>query len=1222
MKEFSGQNTPQRVRKKIAHAELWAWAEETLVRRRLHSVGVIGTEGVKRGDLDRSLREFSKALKSQDWCVIECAETQNETQRLVGVEHQLSSLLLELEASSHIPKHVELTAHHKSELPLDGLTADAKMNSLRRESLRESTPPGQEDRIWDNLELNLPDEWSEVETPPLTDMTEEVVSQEFTQKEVEMGMPNSLDFEYEIDDHIELEDDQIKVLSSQEVILKAFGQICQSMPILLVINRRALTENDEQFLIDFVESLHSKRSLYSLLLLWAYPLRELDDSVQIGTEYSEGPSEETRPKYSNRGLDQQETQDIGSEDLTLRLINPSEGESTDELNQLFDQVFEETFSIHPLRTVAIEPIDNVIDRSIDLMSFEGDPHELMKISSTLALDVSFVEIVTDQATTDQATTDQTTTDQATTDQTTTDQTTTDQATTDQATTDQATTDQAKTDQTTTELPKLSLDSPLDPLFIERGDFTECQRIAINRYGATAPALLVFAASGPTATIGQMSTLWRSVVEHPLQELRLITESMWEGLSNALESGAVISTSHQRFISEQSFRFRDSSVAVRWRDRWGELVSSRLRRRAHGTLAQWMQNQSISPIAQPQVTLTVLEHWVEAGATNEAGVAGLNAAKLLMERGDSARAKRALQRVVQLLGPEGNWPIWRESLELLLKLNLEAGDNIAIEFVSKQLIDRAWRIGEVSLVRRLSLILENLYKTTGRRDEALHLGEWSMSQPLVDQTAELFDKPMTMFPALGSIAKTFSERTEKYPTLLADLPPPEDLYLSPTSDELMSIPEIHTLEAPPSFLLQALSTLRQHNFEAFIVGGSVRDRLLGREVNDWDLTTNAHPHEVSACFDKVIETGIQHGTVTVILDEEHIEITTYRIDGEYGDGRRPNDVQFTRSLNEDLLRRDFTVNAIAWDPINASLEDPYNGVADLQKSILRAVGDPQARFREDGLRVLRAIRFSTVLDFSIEEATQRGAIEAIDVLGKVAVERVQVELFKTLQSPYSGRGLSLIKTFGVTEICFPELPSITDRIWSHLERAIEHCEVNIETRLALVFYAVFQDQKCSKLELATLVKKTLKRLKVSNKLSQQVLHLVSLSGLDPSRARTDVQARTLAVEIGTEHLDSLMSYQEAWLIESDDSTDRETVEAWRALRVRFHELKVDELPHTPKDLEINGKDLCDALDLFPSRAIGELLNDLLRWVWESPVRNQHDQLIERAREIASERGLIQ
>ena len=156
----------------------------------------------------------------------------------------------------------------------------------------------------------------------------------------------------------------------------------------------------------------------------------------------------------------------------------------------------------------------------------------------------------------------------------------------------------------------------------------------------------------------------------------------------------------------------------------------------------------------------------------------------------------------------------------------------------------------------------------------------------------------------------------------------------------------------------------------------------------------------------------------------------------------------------------------------------------------------------------------------------------------------------------------------------------------------------------------------------MVKKTLKRLKVSNKLSQQVLHLVSLSGLDPSRARTDVQARTLAVEIGTEHLDSLMSYQEAWLIESDDSTDRETVEAWRALRVRFHELKVDELPHTPKDLEINGKDLCDALELFPSRAIGELLNDLLRWVWESPVRNQHDQLIERAREIASERGLIQ
>ena len=130
-------------------------------------------------------------------------------------------------------------------------------------------------------------------------------------------------------------------------------------------------------------------------------------------------------------------------------------------------------------------------------------------------------------------------------------------------------------------------------------------------------------------------------------------------------------------------------------------------------------------------------------------------------------------------------------------------------------------------------------------------------------------------------------------------------------------------------------------------GSVRDRLLGREVNDWDLTTNALPKEVISCFPKVIETGLKHGTVTVILEGEHVEITTYRVDGEYRDGRRPEEVSFTRSLTEDLLRRDFTVNAIAWDPINAELQDPYDGVRDLQKKVLRAVGDPNARFQEDG-----------------------------------------------------------------------------------------------------------------------------------------------------------------------------------------------------------------------------------------------------------------------------------
>lgn len=770
-------------------------------------------------------------------------------------------------------------------------------------------------------------------------------------------------------------------------------------------------------------------------------------------------------------------------------------------------------------------------------------------------------------------------------------------------------------------------------------------------------LMAAAVSGPTTSMGQVVALWRGIVERPLEEHIPFHESLWESLSLALGQSVLIETQHQRFMNEPSFRFRNHEMALFWRQRWTQVFTTRLLRRAYRNLASWMTLQNLNPIAQPQVALSIVEVWLEAGETNQACLSSLEVAKIFLERGDGARAKRALQKTIQLLGPDGHWPTWRECFELLLKLTIEAGDELASEMICKQFIERAWRVGDVTLSRKLSNLLVNLYKKLERTQEAQQLGDWAASQPLVNRSVALFDSPLTIYPhavsqtepqSASDLSKRQSEQHQNglpsstvaqsqhlHPTLFADPASLEQLsserlffeeadQKKPLSQfertDLMILPDIHTLEAPPSYLLEVLVTLRDQGYEAFVVGGSVRDRLLGRTVNDWDLTTNALPNEVMACFDKVIETGIEHGTVTVVHQQEHVEITTYRVDGDYIDGRRPEAVSFTRSLNEDLVRRDFTINAIAWDPIEATLHDPYQGCRDLQKKCIRAVGDSHLRFQEDGLRVLRAIRFATVLNFNIEPATKLGAIAALDVLKRVAAERIQVELLKILISDYASRGLSLIREYELTDICFPKQALISDQEWKSICEAMKFCKGEFESRMALVFHGIQQALNLSQVDFAQKVKNGLKLLKLPNKQLNKIVQLLSFSSLEPSLERSPVQIRALAVEIGVEHIDELWAYQEAWCM-AQFGLESEQVISWRKLKERIEELEIDQLPKSPKDLDLTGHDLCTELNLFPSRAIGELLNSLLWWVWEEPKRNHYDQLIAQARLIASERGMI-
>lgn len=237
--------------------------------------------------------------------------------------------------------------------------------------------------------------------------------------------------------------------------------------------------------------------------------------------------------------------------------------------------------------------------------------------------------------------------------------------------------------------------------------------------------------------------------------------------------------------------------------------------------------------------------------------------------------------------------------------------------------------------------------------------------------------------------------------------------------------------PPS-VKYILDLLHGKGFEAYAVGGCVRDSVLGREPDDWDITTSAKPEEVKAIFRRTVDTGIQHGTVTVLVGEHSHEVTTYRVDGEYKDGRHPESVTFTASLEEDLKRRDFTINAMAYDE-EEGLIDLYGGMQDIQRRLIRCVGDPEERFSEDALRMLRAMRFAAQLDFKIDRDTVRAIVDHADALEKISAERICTELLKLITSGHP-EYLKGVWEAGITRVILPEF----DRMMETPQHNPHHC----------------------------------------------------------------------------------------------------------------------------------------------------------------------------------------
>jgi tRNA nucleotidyltransferase (CCA-adding enzyme) len=262
----------------------------------------------------------------------------------------------------------------------------------------------------------------------------------------------------------------------------------------------------------------------------------------------------------------------------------------------------------------------------------------------------------------------------------------------------------------------------------------------------------------------------------------------------------------------------------------------------------------------------------------------------------------------------------------------------------------------------------------------------------------------------------------------------------------------TLSFSQSINLKAIEVcfiLQNAGYQAYIVGGCVRDLYLGLVPKDWDICTNASPEEVVAIFPRTIPTGLKHGTITVCMGdgvENHFEVTTFRVEGEYLDGRRPEEVRFVKNVTEDLSRRDLTINAMAYDPVNHIGCDPFNGLQDIQDQVIRAVGDPMARFQEDGLRIMRVARFAARFGYRIEEQTMQGMKASLETLKKVSKERISDELCKTLMAPNPSYGMLALQASGALDIACPLLAGRQLPMFEGQYR----CKGALETRLAFLY----------------------------------------------------------------------------------------------------------------------------------------------------------------------------
>jgi tRNA nucleotidyltransferase (CCA-adding enzyme) len=417
-------------------------------------------------------------------------------------------------------------------------------------------------------------------------------------------------------------------------------------------------------------------------------------------------------------------------------------------------------------------------------------------------------------------------------------------------------------------------------------------------------------------------------------------------------------------------------------------------------------------------------------------------------------------------------------------------------------------------------------------------------------------------------------------------------------------------AVPAMVRGVCGTLEAAGHQAVTVGGAVRDALLRREVADWDVATSATPEEVLALFRHTIPSGLEHGTVTVVTGkgkETHVEVTTFRGEGAYSDARRPDHVTFGVPLVEDLQRRDLVVNAMAYEPTKDQFIDPFGGREDIERKRLRAVGDPVARFTEDGLRVMRAMRFASQLEFELDPETEAGIAAALPSLAKVSRERVCEELRKTLVTREPSRGLAIAKRTGIVQTVLPELDG---RIVDAGEWVGRVDRSSPRVRLAALLVPLSDRESNARHIDRDVVKRVLeilRALKFSNIEVDLAAQLVGVAHASGEPAWTPTEVRRLLSELGR---DKRALAIELWSAER--TPNAALLEEARRVVAEGHPLAVT-------DLAVTGKDLMTALAMTPGPAIGRILQALLDRVIQDPSLNTREQLIAESRGLELELG---
>lgn len=425
--------------------------------------------------------------------------------------------------------------------------------------------------------------------------------------------------------------------------------------------------------------------------------------------------------------------------------------------------------------------------------------------------------------------------------------------------------------------------------------------------------------------------------------------------------------------------------------------------------------------------------------------------------------------------------------------------------------------------------------------------------------------------------------------------------------------------------QIIKTLKAAGFAAYLVGGCVRDFLLGKTPEELDITTSARPNEVAKLFKKVVPTGIKYGTVTVLLSDGQYEVTTFRSDEKYVDGRHPSNVKFTDDIHKDISRRDFTINALAFDPETDRLIDDFNGQTDLKNRTIRTVGDPLERFSEDGLRPVRACRLAAKLDFEIEPKTFAAIGRTLGIVKKVAPERIHDEIIKLLSADKPSVGFDLMRKSGLLGLILPELEICFgveqppqyhkfDVYWHSLYSCDAAPKNNYRLRLAALLHDIgkpsckagytFYNHDRAGVKIAD---KILKRLKFSNDDIKQITNLIGNHMFEYTSEWGDAAVRRFIRRVGgVENVDDLFALRQA------DAEAMEHEAGWEylnELRKRVDKVIAEENALAVSDLKVSGNDVMKVLKIKPGPKVGQTLKALLEKVLDKPSLNEREKLLE-------------